>query len=169
MAYTIDVPSTRRYPADLARAVARAANETLSHVTAAEDSGLTLLLTDDEYVRQLNQQYRGEDQPTDVLSFPAGDPLPGQAADNYLGDIAISVPSAERQAAAKGHTVVAELQLLAVHGVLHLLGHDHLTAGEKATMWAIQAEVLEKLGLSGIQPTEDEHDRAADATGGDDA
>lgn len=169
MPYIIDVPSTRRYPADLARAVARAANETLTHVAAAEDSGLTLLLTDDEYVQQLNQQYRGEDRPTDVLSFPAGEPLPGQEADAYLGDIAISVPSAERQAAAKGHAVVAELQLLAVHGVLHLLGHDHLTAAEKATMWTIQAEVLERLGLGAIQPTEDGHDDDAHATGDNDA
>lgn len=157
MPYTIDVQSTQRYPADLARVTARAANETLNYAAAPDGAGLTLLLTDDEYVQQLNRQYRGEDRPTDVLSFPAGDPLPGTEPDNYLGDIAIAVPTAERQAAAKGHTVVAELQLLAVHGVLHLLGHDHLEAPDKATMWAAQAEVLRRLGLESIQPTEEEH------------
>jgi probable rRNA maturation factor len=82
--------------------------------------------------------------------------MPGADA-AYLGDVAIAVPTAERQAAIKGHTPLAELQLLAVHGVLHLLGHDHLDAGQKAAMWAAQAAILGKLGLASIQPTEDAH------------
>ena len=110
-------------------------------------------------MRELNRHYRNEDMTTDVLSFPAGEPLPGDVeAGGYLGDIAIAVPTAERQAAAKGHTAPAELQLLAVHGVLHLLGYDHLDAAEKAAMWREQAAVLRRLGLEGIQPTEEEHD-----------
>jgi probable rRNA maturation factor len=159
MAYTIDVQSTQRYPVALSRAVAEAAHQALTHCTAVDGAALTILLTDDDYLQQLNHQYRGEDRPTDVLSFPAGEPVPGAPeADGYLGDIAISVPHAERQAEAQGHPAPAELQLLAVHGVLHLLGHDHLDAAEKATMWAEQAAILGELGLGDIQPTEDEHD-----------
>jgi probable rRNA maturation factor len=159
MAYTIDVQSTSRYPAPLAQAVAVAANEAAAHEAAPEGAALTVLLTDDEHLRQLNKQYRGEDRATDVLSFPSGEPMPGnEDLLEYLGDIAISVPYAERQASVKGHNLSAELQLLAVHGVLHLLGYDHTDGEEKAAMWAAQAAILHKLGLDGIQPTEDEHD-----------
>jgi probable rRNA maturation factor len=159
MPYTIDVQSTQRYAPQLAQAVARAAHEALTHGGAADGAALTILLTDDDYVRELNRHYRAEDATTDVLSFPAGAPLPGDTdAAGYLGDIAIAVPTAERQAAAKGHATPAELQLLAVHGVLHLLGHDHLDAAEKTAMWQEQAAVLRRLGLEGIQPTEEAHD-----------
>lgn len=159
MPYTVDVQSTSRYSATYTRAVAAAANMAMTHESVSDGAALTLLLTDDDYLRQLNLQYRGEDRATDVLSFPAGDPIPGnEHLLEYLGDIAISVQMAEAQAEAKGHDVTAELQLLAVHGVLHLLGYDHLDGEEKASMWAAQAAILGRLGLEGIQPTEDEHD-----------
>lgn len=159
MPYTVDVQSTNRYPTSLMRAAATAANQTMAYNNVAEGAALTLLLADDAYLRELNRHYRGEDQPTDVLSFPAGEPLPGsEALLDYLGDIAISVPFAQRQADAAGHDLEAEVQLLAVHGVLHLLGHDHLEPEEKAAMWAIQADVLRALGLAAVQPTESEHD-----------
>jgi len=159
MPYTIDVQSTQRYSPQLAQVVAQAAHEALTYASALDGAALTILLTDDDYLRELNRHYRGEDVATDVLSFPAGPPMPGDPdAAAYLGDIAIAVPTAERQAAAKGHAAPAELQLLAVHGVLHLLGHDHLDAAEKAAMWREQAAVLRRLGLEEIQPTEEEHD-----------
>ena len=159
MPYTIDVQSTRRYSPELAQVVAKAAHEALTHAAALDSAALTILLTDDDYLRELNRHYRGEDVATDVLSFPSGPPMPGDPdAAAYLGDIAIAVPTAERQAAAKGHAAPSELQLLTVHGVLHLLGHDHLDAAEKAAMWLEQAAILGRLGLEGIQPTEEEHD-----------
>ncbi len=159
MAYTVDVQSTRRYPADYIRAVASAANEAMILADVSEGAAVTVLLTDDSYIRELNRQYRGEDLATDVLSFPAGDPLPGsEGLLEYLGDIAIAVPVAEKQAAEKGHELQAELQLLTVHGILHLVGHDHLEAKEKEAMWAAQSAILKHLGLENIQPTEDEHD-----------
>ena len=167
MAYTIDVQTTRRQPSALARAVAQAAHEALAHCAAPDGAALTILLSDDDNVRQLNRHYRGEDWATDVLSFPAGEPQPGDAA-GYLGDIAISFDQAERQAAAKSHPTVAELQLLAVHGVLHLLGYDHLDAETKAAMWAEQAAVLRQLGLEDIQPTEDDHPAEDDHPSEDD-
>ncbi len=159
MPYTIDIQSTKRYPTPYLRAVAAAANMAMTYESVSEGAAVTILLADDDYLRQLNFQYRGEDHATDVLSFPGGDPIPGgQDLLEYLGDIAISVQTAEAQAAAKGHETAAELQLLAVHGVLHLVGYDHLDEEEKAAMWTAQAEILGRLGLEGIQPTEDDHD-----------
>jgi probable rRNA maturation factor len=159
MTYMIDIQSTSRHRADIDRAIAGAARETLAHEAVADGAGLTILLTDDEYLRRLNLQYRGEDHATDVLSFPAGGAIPGaEELDHYLGDVAISWAYAERQAAAKGHETAAELQLLAVHGVLHLLGYDHTDEAEKTMMWAAQRVILQKLGLEQIQPTEDEYD-----------
>lgn len=110
---------------------------------------MTIVLTDDRQLHELNVDYLGVDAPTDVLSFPAGEVDPETEA-LYLGDIAISIPRAAQQAQNGGHSVEAEAQLLVVHGTLHLLGYDHSTDEEKAVMWAEQAKVLERLGLSRI-------------------
>jgi probable rRNA maturation factor len=69
----------------------------------------------------------------------------------YLGDILITVPRAGTQAKVAGHSLEAEVQLLVIHGVLHLMGHDHAEAEEKARMWRDQAEILEGIGLGGLQ------------------
>lgn len=124
----------------------RAAQATLD-LQAALDADLTLVLTEDEQVRELNRLYRGVDAPTDVLAFPAGEPDP-ETGRLYLGDVILSMQRAAAQAAAGGHSLEAELQLLVVHGVLHLLGHDHAGGEDKARMWAAQSEVLERLGIS---------------------
>jgi probable rRNA maturation factor len=79
---------------------------------------LTVAIVPDGRVRTLNRQYRGADRPTDVLSFPANEP--GQ-----LGDVVIAAGLARRQAAEAGHAVGTELRILALHGLLHLLGYDH--------------------------------------------
>lgn len=159
MPYTVDVQSTSRYPMPLAQAAAAAANAAMSNQSVAEGAALTILLTDDDHLHQLNRQYLGEDHATDVLSFPSGEAMPGsEGLLEYLGDIAISVPFAQRQADAKGHVVAAEIQLLSVHGVLHLLGYDHLEPEDKETMWSAQAAILQQLGLEGIQPTEEDYD-----------
>ncbi|MFQ5398660.1 MAG: rRNA maturation RNase YbeY [Anaerolineae bacterium] len=116
------------------------------------DAALTVFLTDDDYVRQLNQQFRQLDEPTDVLSFPSGEPLPGMPEEvRYLGDIAMSLPYARRQAGHMGNPLASELQLLAVHGTLHLLGFDHTDSEEKRAMWAAQAAVLSRLGVTDIR------------------
>lgn len=119
-------------------------------------ASLTVLLTDDQTLRDLNRQFRSEDRATDVLSFPLEDDGILEGPDSsYLGDIAISVPYAQRQAQAGGHGTTAELQLLLIHGILHLLGHDHENEIQKKTMWAVQRAVLNELGLAHIQPTEE--------------
>jgi probable rRNA maturation factor len=103
-------------------AVAAALSNARRALGAAE-AGLTVVLTGDEALQALNRAYRGQDKPTDVLSFPAEDAAePGEAP--YLGDVLISVPAAGRSADAAGHPLHEELALLAVHGLLHLLGHE---------------------------------------------
>jgi probable rRNA maturation factor len=129
----------------------RAANETLKHELAVGD--ITIVLTDDDQLHELNLDFLGIDAPTDVLSFPASesDPETGAA---YLGDILISIPRAAKQASVAGHQLTDEVQLLVVHGTLHLVGHDHAKAEEKAKMWRAQTEVLERLGLGHIKVIE---------------
>lgn len=138
------------------RLLQSAAEAALMHENLPPPVALTLVVTDDETIQQLNRDFLGMDKATDVLSFPAGDPMPGLPADEpvYLGDIMLSYPYASRQAAAAGHSVAAELNLLVVHGVLHLLGHDHAGEDEKAQMWAAQTAVLAELGIAHVRPTE---------------
>jgi len=117
---------------------------------ALANADMTIVLTDDAQLQELNREYLGIDAPTDVLSFPAAEADP-ETGVPYLGDILISIPRAKQQAEAAGHSIEAEVQLLVVHGTLHLLGHDHASAGEKAIMWKAQAEVMSKLGLAHIK------------------
>jgi len=128
----------------------RAAMLTLETESADLDSDLTIVLTDDAQLHELNRDYLGVDAPTDVLSFPADEEDP-ESGVRYLGDILISIPRARQQAEAAGHPLEAEVQLLVVHGTLHLLGHDHAKVREKARMWKAQAEVMSKLGLGHIK------------------
>ncbi len=114
------------------------------------NADITIVLTNDAQLHELNRDYLGVDAPTDVLSFPASESDP-ETGSTYLGDILISIPRAAQQAQAAGHPVAAEVQLLVVHAVLHLLGYDHAEAEEKARMWAEQAKVLERLGLAYIK------------------
>ena len=131
-----------------------AANAALEHQSHSLDSELSIILTTDARLQELNLNYLGIDAPTDVLSFPASETDP-ETGERYIGDILISVPRAQAQAEAAGHPLEAEVQLLVVHGVLHLLGHDHAEAEEKARMWKAQAEILERLGLGSIQIREE--------------
>lgn len=163
MSYNIEVQVSNnvgnKRPSEVRTILVSAAVHTLEQQGITPPADLTILLTDDEQIQQFNRDYRGVDSPTDVLSFPSGDPLLDLTdMDPYLGDIAVSVPFAERQAAQAGHELLAELQLLVVHGVLHLLGHDHLEPEEKEVMWGAQTAVLSALGLGHITPTESEHD-----------
>ncbi|MEW6401045.1 MAG: rRNA maturation RNase YbeY [Chloroflexota bacterium] len=130
------------------------ANTVLDHQAVKDDLIISIILTDDEQLRELNRDYLGIDAPTDVLSFPASESDPETGA-RYLGDILISVSRAVEQAISAGHELAGEVQLLVVHGVLHLLGHDHAEAEEKARMWTAQAEILERLGLGHIKVREE--------------
>ena len=110
---------------------------------------LSLLVIGDSEVHRLNRQYRDKDSTTDVLSFGMSE---GEAfvtppdGVRRLGEVVISCPQAERQAAKAKHSLKSELALLAVHGVLHLLGYDHAGPAEKRKMWRRQKAILSKLG-----------------------
>lgn len=147
----INIESTFTYSKSL---IEHAVHAALKHEAQSLDSDLTIVLTDDVQLRELNRDYLGIDAPTDVLSFPASESDPETGA-RYLGDILISMPYATRSAEKAGHGLQAEVQLLVVHGVLHLLGHDHAEADEKARMWKAQAEILESLGLGDINIREE--------------
>lgn len=128
----------------------RAAEATLHHAKVLPESELSLVLSNDMRLRELNRQYLDIDSPTDVLSFPAEETDPESSAP-YLGDVIISYQRASAQAQAAGHSLKDELALLVVHGVLHLLGYDHVEPDEKQAMWAVQSEILGRLG-SNISP-----------------
>jgi len=112
---------------------------------------VSLVFTDSETVRQLNREYRGVDEPTDVLAFYM---LPQKIADSSfvlppdgvtrLGEVIISYPQAVAQAREQGHSLERELALLVIHGTLHLLGYDHEESGEERKMRAREKELLEK-------------------------
>jgi len=109
---------------------------------------LAITLCDDAHIQELNRTWRDKDAPTDVLSFPQGDTPPG--APPILGDVVISVDTAARQATERGHTAEVELRVLMVHGLLHLLGHDHHDDSERAAMRGEELRLLQALGLDGV-------------------
>jgi probable rRNA maturation factor len=125
----------------------RAAQATLTSRQEHPTPGVTIVITDDAQLQRLNREFLGINAPTDVLSFPANyvDPETGEF---YLGDIIISYPQAASQATIAEQPIENELQLLVVHGILHLLGYDHQEDEEKDRMWAIQESILLKLGIS---------------------
>jgi probable rRNA maturation factor len=136
------------------RLLKKAAQQTLEHQAIPKPYSMTILMSDDSQLQSLNRDYLKIDAPTDVLSFPSGE-TDLETGAKYLGDVIISVPRAEQQAKAASHPLEAEVQLLVVHGVLHLLGFDHAAADEKAHMWKAQGEILKSLGLGHIQVREE--------------
>ncbi|NIM01344.1 MAG: rRNA maturation RNase YbeY [Acidobacteria bacterium] len=102
----------------------------------------SVCLVSDRRMRQLNREYRSVDSATDVLSFP-GDSRPDPDGSLYLGDVVISVPTAARAAGLHGHTLACELQTLALHGYLHLLGYDHET--DDGSMLRLQRRLQREL------------------------
>lgn len=104
---------------------------------------VSVVLCDDPFIRPLNQQWREKDAATDVLSFPQDGP-----GGRVLGDIVVSVQTAQRQALELGHTLDEELCVLLAHGLAHLLGHDHNTEKEARSMAAVEGQLLKAVGLS---------------------
>ncbi|MHB0922849.1 MAG: rRNA maturation RNase YbeY [Bellilinea sp.] len=128
-------------PADL---LERAAVRTLALENFDITAEFSVVIEKDEKLQQLNRDFLGIDAPTDVLSFPSEEFDPDEQAP-YIGDIIISFPRAELQANDAGHPVINEIQLLVVHGTLHLLGYDHAEPDEKEKMWAAQAAIITDL------------------------
>jgi len=106
---------------------------------------LSVVMTGDGEMRRLNKAFRGKDRTTDVLSFPLLEGkrlVAGGKGDLPLGDVVVSLPQAARQAKARGVPVRDELDLLLVHGLLHLLGHDHVTGPQEKRMFGLQTRLL---------------------------
>lgn len=115
---------------------------------------LSVTFLDDNGIQQINREYRGKDQPTDVISFALEEEGDGEGtiigADDmprHLGDLLISIETAQRQAEEYGHSVERELGFLALHGFLHLLGYDHMTENDEKKMFGRQEEILQSFGL----------------------
>jgi probable rRNA maturation factor len=139
---------------------ARPDRKTLRDVCAAALAGegvtgpvlLTLTLVDDDEIQAINREHRGIDRPTDVLSFSLVEGTEAFAlppgARRELGDVIVSYPHAVAQAEEYGHSVARELAYLVVHGVLHILGHDHEIPAEQAVMRAREEAALLRVGLT---------------------
>lgn len=111
-----------------------------------EKCEVSILLTDDSEIHELNATYRDVDSPTDVLAFAMREGADGDPDDEILGDVVISIDTAKRQAEEYNHSIEAELSLLVVHGILHLLGYDHAEKDEASEMQERQKEIIETLG-----------------------
>ena len=152
--YDINVQSQIDAGPDLPLArIWRAVDWVLRRHDLAPGTGLSVVIADDDTIRQLNRQFRAVDAPTDVLSF-AADPVPAHAGKEapYLGDLLLALPTLRRQAEAEGHALSDELALAVIHGALHLVGYDHDSPENQARMWAVQDEALRAMGISIVVP-----------------
>ncbi|WP_421180526.1 MULTISPECIES: rRNA maturation RNase YbeY [Metabacillus] len=119
----------------------------------AQDAELSVTFVDNEKIKEINRVYRSKDQVTDVISFAMEEQGEGEVSivgvdmPPVLGDIIISVPRASEQAEEYGHSFTRELGFLAVHGLLHLLGYDHMTEEDEKKMFGKQKEILDAYGL----------------------
>jgi probable rRNA maturation factor len=119
-----------------------------------EEFSIGITLTNDQEIQQLNNEYRGIDTSTDVLSFEAHEFDPDTET-TYLGDIIISCETAQRQAERAQHTFKTEVLLLTIHGLLHIMGFDHDDEASKDKMWQLQADLLSQADVFPKQLPED--------------
>ena len=129
----------------------RRAVETVGRLYGTEGAEVSVTLTNDAYIHEINRQYRGVDRPTDVISFALMESEEPEILDDpagdVLGDLVISLERARAQAEEYGHSYLRELSFLTVHGMLHLLGYDHMEDAERAEMEEEQRHVMEALGI----------------------
>lgn len=134
--------------------VRRAVEATLDYEQYGNRAEVSVTFTDNEGIRELNQRFRGIDRSTDVLSFPlfdyeGGEEPPVDELVGMLGDIVISLETAQAQAEEYGHSFAREVAFLCVHSMLHLLGYDHETGEEdELEMRRRQTEIMDRMGLS---------------------
>lgn len=164
MTFYVESETDRTLPFDVEEVAGKVIVEALDYEKCPYEVSVNVLLTDNEGIHELNKEYRGIDQPTDVLSFPNVDyenPADFSAIEDSiedyfdpengelcLGDIVISVDKVYEQSQAYGHSVKREYAFLIAHSMLHLLGYDHMGAGEAAVMERKQEEILDRLGIT---------------------
>lgn len=135
----------------------------LAAARVGEPVALAILLTDDEAIREINQEWRDQDKPTNVLSFPAP-PVPGHPGPRPLGDVVLARETIAREAQAEGKSFEDHFAHLLVHGTLHCLGYDHDTDEAAAEMEAMEVAALASIGIGDPYRDEtDEESAGADA------
>ena len=142
-----------------AKSLAKLSRFVMDRMRVHPQAELCIKLVDEGTIATLNQQWMGKDGPTDVLAFPMDELRPGlvneEPEDGVLGDLVLCYSVAERQAKEAGHAPADEVDLLTVHGILHLLGYDHAEPEEHQEMFALQARLLaEWQGVSRGNPVE---------------
>lgn len=147
-----EIEVSEEFQTSLTLLLERGIGEALARAGGLEDSEISLTFVDDQRIHELNQEYRGVDRPTDVLSFALQEedeeePEVFDFEDNLLGDIIISMDRAKEQAEEYGHSLAREIVYLAVHGTLHLLGYDHEQDRDKLEMREKEEEVMAHIGL----------------------
>jgi probable rRNA maturation factor len=152
----VDIEEGQEGFSEVQAQVASAVQRAVERTGGPEKTQIGLLVVGDESMRDFNLEHRGQDRPTDVLSFPLLEPgeeitqadIDPETGEVVLGDIVLSLPAAKRQAAEYGHSLAREAAYLAVHGALHLLGYDHEAEDEGELMRKLEEAVLEAVGLS---------------------
>ncbi len=134
-----------------ARSVQRLAERMLVAL-GLEAAELSVLLTDDARIKELNREHRHKDRPTDVLAFPLDEDAEG-AGPRLLGDVVISLDTAARQARGRRRELGDEVRFLLAHGLLHLVGYDHATPAEKREMSALTRRLVARSAAQGPQKT----------------
>jgi probable rRNA maturation factor len=141
-----DAPSRRRASAEQAGAIRGLAAWLTRIAPAAARGDVCVALVSDARIKALNRQFRGKDKVTDVLSFPSGPATPIETGTRrFLGDVVIASGVAKKQAKAAGHSLNIEIRILALHGLLHLLGYDH--EADDGKMARVEARLRKKAGL----------------------
>lgn len=134
-------------------AIVRARAEKMLAALDLEPAELSILLCDDSTIHALNRDFRHKDKPTDVLAFAMREGEGGDLAGGILGDVVISLDTARRQAAERGHAIASEITFLLAHGLLHLIGYDHRNDAEERVMNAETSKLVD-VALSRTKPSE---------------
>ncbi|HPE14598.1 MAG TPA: rRNA maturation RNase YbeY [Bacilli bacterium] len=124
--------------------------EVVRHVVKREkldDAYFNIIIVDNAYIKTINKKYRGIDRETDVISFALEDEKNTKSEIRVLGDIYISIEKAQEQSITYEHSLKRELSFLTVHGILHLLGYDHMIKEEEKEMFELQEKILEEVGV----------------------
>jgi probable rRNA maturation factor len=141
------VQSARWRKAPKAGTVIKRAIQAAAEAASTPRAELAIVLSDDSAVRALNRRWRGQNAPTDVLSFPAAAPGKRRSASPYIGDIVIAYQTTAREAVAEGKPFEHHLAHLAVHGFLHLLGYDHDNDRDAQEMERLESRVLARIAV----------------------
>ena len=112
-----------------------------------EEAIFNVIIVDNEYIHKLNRDYRNIDRETDVITFALEDDKTFNPDIRILGDVYISIDKAKSQSEEYGHSFIRELCFLAVHGMLHLLGYDHMKKEDEVVMFKLQEEILDEMGI----------------------